>query len=169
MKLPRSIVKKYGISKKAWSVYRNSRSRSTRAAKVTTVARKRTFRSRARSVGRALRTRGGRRRIGGSLTSGWMPLSMHESFVAFGVGMTAGKLNQFVAPYTDGILEPLGPYKDEARTALIGAVLYKMGSGVIKEAGREYFRLALMSAGAQTSGQVFGTASQGVNSLYQFN
>lgn len=79
--------------------------------------------------------------------------------VDFGVGLTVGKVNSLVAPFTDGLLEPLGDYKDEARTALIGMVAYKFGSGLIKEAGREYFRFAVMSAGAQTSNALFAPAT----------
>ena len=37
--LPRALIKKYGISKKAWSVFRASKSRSS-SARVTTMAKK---------------------------------------------------------------------------------------------------------------------------------
>jgi len=83
--------------------------------------------------------------------------------VDFGVGLTSPYVNSLVAPYTDGILAPLGSYKDEARTALIGVALYKMGSGVIQAAGKEYFRLALLSAGAQTGANFTGGAAQATN------
>lgn len=59
---------------------------------------------------------------------------------------------------TDGLLAPLGSYKDEARTALIGCALSYVGSGVIKQAGKAYFDFAVTSAGVQMgAGLVNGT------------
>lgn len=89
------------------------------------------------------------------MTSGWLPLSSREMLVDFGVGITVLQANKIVAPYLDGFLEMTGEYRGEARTAIIGMVAYKFGSGLIKEAGKEYFRFAVMSAGVQTAPKIF--------------
>jgi len=89
------------------------------------------------------------------MMSGWIPLSTNEMMISFGTGLTVGKVNAMVAPLTDGFLDFAGQYRGEARTALIGAVAYKFGSGIIRDAGREYFRFAVMSAGAQSASMVF--------------
>lgn len=141
-KLPKNIIKKYGISKKAWQVFRGARG--------TTMAKRKSSRGGSRKKGS--RRRGGSR---GSMMSGWIPLSSQEMLIDFGVGLTVGKVNAMVAPFTDNFLEFAGQYRGEARTALIGAVAYKFGSGMIRDAGREYFRFAVMAAGAQSSSMIF--------------
>lgn len=140
-KLPKSIIKKYGISKKAWSVFRGQRG--------TTMAKRKRSRGGSR---KSSRRRGGSR---GSMMSGWVPLSGNEMMVAFGTGLTVGKVNAMVAPLTDGFLDFAGQYRGEVRTALIGSVAYKFGSGIIRDAGKEYFRYAVMAAGAQSAGMIF--------------
>lgn len=151
--LPKSIIKKYGVSKKAWAVYRGNK-------RGTTMAKKR----RSRGFGRkSSRRRGGSR---GGMMSGWVPLSTNEMMVSFGTGLTIGKVNQLVAPFTDDFLSFAGNYRGEVRTALIGAVAYKFGSGLIRDAGKEYFRFAVMSAGAQTAQTVFGNDTMLVADQY---
>lgn len=125
------------------------------------MARKR--RSRRSSGRKVSRRRGGSR---GSMMSGWIPLSSHDMMIDFGVGLTVGKVNQLVAPFTDDFLDFAGKYRGEARTALIGAVAYKFGSGLIKEAGREYFRFAVMAAGAQTANSVFNDTGSLIQDQY---
>lgn len=51
--LPRSIIKKYGVSKKAWAVFRgtHSRAKSSRARGTTTMAKRKGFRRARRSSG----------------------------------------------------------------------------------------------------------------------
>lgn len=112
---------------------------------------------------RVARRRGGFR---GRMLSGWVPLSTNEMLVSFGTGMTVGKVNQMIAPLTDDFLSFAGSYRGELRTALIGAVAYKMGSGIIRDAGREYFRFAVMAAGAQTAGMVFNDTNSLVVDQY---
>jgi len=113
-----------------------------------------------RTVYRAAR-RSARRGYSRGRSSGWLPLSMKESAVSFGVGAISPKVNELVAPYTDGVLSFAGDYKDEARTALIGVVAHKFGSGLVKDAGREMFRAALLSAGNETGRRFIGGGSVG--------
>lgn len=123
---------------------------------------RRAVRAGRRSVRRAYRGSGG---FGGIL-----PTSLKESMVDFGAGATIPFTNNLVAPYTDGILEPLGSYKDEARTALLGMVLYKFGGSIhplLKEAGRSYFKYAVTSAGVQTGSNFIVTSSSMDTSIYQ--
>jgi len=126
---------------------RRSRSRRTRSrARTRTVTKYRT-----RSVGARRR-----RSSGGGGRGGWLPLSTKDSVMAFGVGAIAPTVNGFVAPYTDGFLGFAGDYKDELRTALIGVAAYKVGSGMVKDAGREMYRYALFSAGQQAGSNFLG-------------
>lgn len=144
--LPRSIIKKYGVTKKAWQVFRGARSNSN------TMAKRKKSSHKGSKKGRS---RGGSR----GMMSGWLPLSNNEMMLAFGTGLTVGKVNAMVAPITDQVLGFAGDYRGEVRTALIGAVAYKFGSGLIRDAGREYFRFAVMAAGAQASSQIFDTGT----------
>lgn len=90
---------------------------------------------------------------------------MATSFI---VGGTAPMISSYVAPYTDGVLAPLGNYKDEARTAIIGALLSKFGGGMLHEYGKETFRLAVMSAGAQTASNLNLGATTGSNTGFVY-
>lgn len=138
--LPRKYAK-MGF-KAGWKAYK-SHSRG-----ITTMAK----RKRSRRGGfKKARSRGGSR----GMMSGWIPLSGREMLVDFGVGLTVLQANKIVSPYLDGLLEMTGDYRGEARTAIIGMVAYKFGSGLIKEAGKEYFRFAVMSSGVQTAPRIF--------------
>jgi len=58
-RLPKALIRKYGISKKAWSIFKRSKSSGTRTRKVTkakTMARKRSYRSYPRRAYRRART-----------------------------------------------------------------------------------------------------------------
>jgi hypothetical protein len=110
-------------------------------------------RSTRRAAPRALSRR--RRSSGGGRGSGFIPLGMREAALDFGVGAITPAVNNLTAPIVDPYLNWAGSYKDEVRTALIGVAAYKLGSGLIKDAGREMFRFAVFSAGQQT-GANFG-------------
>lgn len=121
---------------------------------------RRSFAARTRTVYRTVRAKT-RRAYRGARKSGWLPLSGRETITAFGVGAVTPMVNSYVAPYTDGVLGVFGDYKDEARTALIGVVAHKFGSGIIKDAGREMFRYAVLSAGQQAGGEFTGKMTGG--------
>jgi len=123
-----------------------------------------------RRVGRSVRRSARKAYRSGGGFGGILPVSIKEAMVDFGAGATMPWTNNLVAPYTDGILEPLGSYKDEARTALIGMVLYKFGGAIhplVKEAGRSYFKFAVTSAGLQTGSNFIVTTSSMDSSIYQ--
>lgn len=89
-----------------------------------------------------------------------LPVSIKEGAIDFGAGLALPTMTRWVAPYSDKILSPLGSYKDEARTALMGMVLYKFGglvSPLVKEGGRSLFKFATVSAGIQTSSKLIVT------------
>lgn len=92
MKLSKAIIKKYGISKKAWSVARHSKNK-----KVNTMARRRFRRSARRS---------GRRFGGGSMLSGLMPILGGAVY-----GMARPYLNQAAQPLLAKM--PFGNYNNE--------------------------------------------------------
>lgn len=101
------------------------------------------------------------KRAGRSSFGGILPTPVQASLVNFGAGVTMPIVSSFVAPYTDGILAPLGSYKDEARTALIGMALSFIGTGVVKQVGKSYFDFAVTSAGVQTGVNFSGTNGMG--------
>jgi len=104
---------------------------------------------------RARRSSGGRSSLGG-----YLPLSMRETVLDFGVGALAPQVNGMVAGVLPSQLTSwAGAYEDEARLALIGIAAHKFGSGLIKDAGRETFRLAVLSAGQETGARFIGTGS----------
>ena len=105
---------------------------------------------------RARRSSGGRR----SSMGGYLPLSMKETVLDFGVGALAPQVNGMVAGVVPSQLTSwAGAYEDEARLAMIGIVAHKFGSGIIKDAGREAFRLAVFGAGQETGARFIGTGS----------
>lgn len=95
-------------------------------------------------------------------SNSWLPLNGRGHLVALGTGALLPKANQIVAPYVDGFLGWAGDYKDEARSALIGVVAHKFGSGVIKDAGRLAYEMSVASAGAQFSAGMFTGTSPSV-------
>lgn len=153
-KLPRAIIKKYGITKKAWAVYRGSKSRGTR-----TMAKRRTFRARARRVGRRVVKYAKRAYAKSrSFLSGFVPLGMMETLLSAGVGATLGLVGNLLSMtgLTDFLSSFLGAYANEAALGLAAALLYKFSSGTVKTVAREYYRAAVMSAGAQFSSGLLG-------------
>jgi len=126
---------------------------------------RRSFARAARTVSRVVR-RKARRSYSRGRSSGWLPLSGREMMVSVGTGAVTPIANNLVAPYVDPYLGFAGQYKDEVRTALIGVVAHKFGSGLIKDAGREMTRQALFSTGASLGsslgiGTSNGTAAGG--------
>lgn len=68
----------------------------------------------------------------------------------FAIGAVAGPLSAKLAPIQRQYLGPVfGPYSDEAALAIVGIAAHKFGSGMIRDAGRELFRVAVISAGNQ--------------------
>lgn len=56
----------------------------------------------------------------------------------------------WVRPYTDNWLSFAGDYKDEVATYAVGALAHKFApSGVLKDVGSDYARLAVFSAANQ--------------------
>lgn len=78
--LPRSIIKKYGVSKKAWAVYRGNKSGSTRSATT-------------RRSGSMAKKKGGRRSSsgfgGGKLMTGFYKPSGMVANALMGIGAAA--------------------------------------------------------------------------------
>jgi len=120
--LPRSIIKKYGVSKKAWSVFRSSRSRSTKRAprktQVNSMARRRRF-SRARAYASSFR-RGYRRRSN-----------------SFG-GKTGGMVDAALGGAIAGAALKFAPqqYNTPLWRAGAGAAAIYFGKGSVREAGK---------------------------------
>lgn len=95
-------------------------------------------------------------------------MSIRDTLVYAGAGATLPIVNSYVAPYTDGILGGLGVYTNEARTAIIGALAYKFGGGIIRDAGRAYYQYAAMSAGMDAAAQFIGTSGSTGNASSQW-
>lgn len=102
-----------------------------------------------RTVFRTVRSKA-RRAYSSGRKSGWLPLSGRDTLVAVGTGFTAPIVMSYVRPYSDQWLGFAGDYKDEAAMAIVGTLASRFApSGVLKDMGREYFRLAAISAGGQ--------------------
>jgi len=117
-----------------------------------------------RTAGRARR---GVRRASRSTFGGFMPLSVRDTVLDFGVGALAPRVNTMAAGVVPSALTSwAGSYEDEVRLAMIGVAAHKLGSGIIKDAGRETFRYAVMSAGQQAGQQFIGTGMSGSSGDY---
>ena len=121
MKLPKSIISKYGISKKAWQIFK-SRASSTRKTKNLKGGKMR--RRRSRRVGYRGRAR---RRYGAGLGT---------TAIVLGGGVY-GALRRYIsgaiAPITSKI--PLGALADNVGMGIVSYLAYKKGSGIVKNAG----------------------------------
>lgn len=145
---------KMGFSK-GWKAYKSSRSQNT---KVYSMAKRR----KVRRIGVATtKKRRSYSHSSGSMVSGWIPLSGKEMMLDFGIGAATAPINNFLKPYQEQYLGMFGTYSDEAALAIVGAVAHKYGSGLIKDGGKELFRVAVISAGQQAGSQLIGSTSQG--------
>lgn len=79
------------------------------------------------------------------------------------VGAFNPMIQSAIAPYVDQWLPLPDNFKDEARTAIVGSVLYKFGSGFIKDYGKETFRLAVMSTGGELRNSFIGNVTLGAS------
>jgi hypothetical protein len=131
-KLPKSIIKKYGISKKAWAVFRGS---SASRGKTTMAKRRYGFARKARRFARR---------------STNMSSPMGTILPAFVYGAARPALSSLVSPLTSKI--PFGNYADELVLGLGGYFMAKKGSGMIRDAGKAILTVEAASLGAQTVG-----------------
>lgn len=90
-----------------------------------------------------------RRSGGGGGLRSWLPLTTSEHISAGLTGASAPVVMGFVRPYSDQWLSFAGDYKDELATYAVGAVAHKFGSGLVKDMGKDYARLAVFSAANQ--------------------
>jgi len=122
MKLPKSIIKKYGISKKAWVIFK-SRASSTRK-KIKSNEGGKMRRRKSRRVGYRARAR---RRYGAGLGT---------TAIILGGGVYGALRNYIsgaIAPITSKI--PLGALADNIGMGIVSYLAYKKGSGIVKNAG----------------------------------
>lgn len=129
------------------------------------MARRKKF-SRARRYVRKTRTiyrsakRGARRAYSYGRSSGLLPLSGRELMVT----AAAGAVTPFAVGMAGGVLNPVtrfaGEYQDELNAAIVGLAAHKIGSGFVKDMGREMVRGSVYVVGAQL-GNRFGGSSTG--------
>lgn len=106
--LPKSIIKKYGITKKAWSVYRGKKTKSRSVVRV--AKRRKVRRYKARGLFKRRRKSKG---LGGGITG----------IVIGGVAYGAGRqyISNLIAPLTSKL--PLGQYADNVAMGLVSWAL----------------------------------------------
>lgn len=122
-KLPKSIIKKYGITKKAWSVFRSGRSSSTRAK-----TRGGTHMAKRRAGGRL-------RRVYRSATRG-AAIPMKDLLYSAGYGYARPTIANAMAPVIAYV--PAGQYSDNVTLGLAAYVVNKFAFGgqIVKDATR---------------------------------
>lgn len=106
-KLPKALIKKYGISKKAWAIFRGSKSRSTKRVRSSSMAKKRYFGKKSKSG------------LGGDMA------------LIFGAGIYGGlrqKISEVMMPVTANI--PFGNIADEIA---IGGTAYVLKKTLAKK------------------------------------
>jgi len=89
--------------------------------------------------------------------SGWFPLTMGEHIMAFVTGATVGPVSEKLRPYQQQYLGRFGEYSDEALIGIVGWAAWKFGgklSPKVSALGKEYYRTAIVSAGAQAGSNV---------------
>jgi len=155
--LPKSIIAKYGVSKKAWSVFK-SRSSSSPAARKTPMARRRF--SRVRKTGR----RFGRfaKRATDTRTN------LGSMVIPFIYGALRPAITQAIAPLTSKI-PVVGQYADEAGMIAIGAAANMWGSGSIKAAGKFAMQAEAFSLGMQVVSPLISGLTSGMTTSSSTN
>ena len=156
MGLPKSIIKKYGISKKAWSVYRG---RKTKKRSVVRVAKRRKYKARPRKsyFKRRRKSKG----LGGGITG------IVIGGVAYGVGRQY--ISNLIAPLTSKI--PLGQYADNVAMGLVSWALATGKIPLIKkipmsrDIGKAGLAIEAAFAGQDLLGKS-GTGGTGNNGVY---
>ncbi len=135
MKLPKKIIKKYGISKKAWSVFK--RSKGVRMVKRRRRSRIKVYTRRRRSAGL----------MKGKLTSIVLPAIIY--------GAVREKISNALTPITSKI--PFGDIADEITLGAIGWFLSKR-SGLIGSIGKTALVIESARIGeAMIDGSLFGS------------
>lgn len=154
MKLPKSIIKKYGISKKAWSVFRGKKQ-----SREVPMARKRRgfgrFVKRTRRFGRT-----NARRAGIGVQGSLIQLD------SFGYGVIRPKMESFVAPLVQKL--PFGSANEEVSIAValwLGAKY--LPSGMIRNIAHKGLAIENYRAGEITSAKMFGQGTSNGNSNIQ--
>jgi len=132
--LPRSIIKKYGVTKKAWAVYRGSRSSGSSKRKMTAS-------SRSRSVS-SMGKKKGHRRSSGGFGLGGIPAPKKLLFAAIAAGAVYFGASKLVPQYAD--------------LAAMGAGALTAGGGIL---GMGIGALVGKAAGAPIANAVNGVVS----------
>lgn len=128
--LPKRIIAKYGVTKKAWQVFRGTKSSKKTTKRGTTMARK--------------RKHGFKGKKGGSLT----PMELAIGSAVYGYARTP------IANMVPDI--PNVPYSDNVLLGAVGGLAAWKGKGLIKKAGmvvlanEAFIAATRMSAGQQT-------------------
>lgn len=156
MGLPKSIIRKYGVSKKAWAVYRGqsktSGSRSERRTRVkTTMAKRR--RSKSRGGFRGFVKKNYSRKSGVSPEGLILPAAVY--------GAVRSKASELLQPITAKV--PLGGVADEL---VLGTAAYFLAKKSNNKMVKDFARAALTVEAAQLgqalmNGSVFGGTGAG--------
>lgn len=141
-KLPRSIIKKYGISKKAWSVFRHG---STGGK----MARHRSFKSHKM----ARRSSGGI--FGGSIVGTSTNSLVQVDAIAYGAARQY--VANLISPLTNSL--PLGAYADEVGMGLVDWLLAKNVKGFVGDIARKGLVHENARIGEQLIGNLGGMAT----------
>lgn len=139
MKLPKNLILKYGISKKAWQVFKQNKTTS-------------------RSVNTMAKKKGNFKKQGSGVTQ---PLMLTAA--GFGYGMIRSWLSEKISPITAKV--PFGQYADNVILGVGGYYLgKKFGGKYGKTLGTVMLITEAVLAGAETKGfTASGSSGSGLN------
>lgn len=120
--------------------------------------RARAFARKTRTVYRSAK-KGARRAYSRGRSSGWLPLSGRDMMVTAAAGAATPLANQYVGRYLSPFTGFAGEYQDELNTAIVGLAAHKLGSGFVKDMGREMVRGSVYVVGAQLGNKFTGTSA----------
>lgn len=158
MKLSKAIIKKHGITKKAWSIARQEKGIKTRTSEAK-MARRRRFGRRASFRGFARRAN----RVGGQMSVGRIAIA----------GILYGAIGRpLVSKVADMTGRPLGSYTDEAIGAVAGYALRNQ-KGIIGDVAKVAMITEIASASNQlaapyVSGMLGGTNNNSGNGIVTY-
>ena len=147
-RLPKSIIKKYGITKKAWSVFKGKKTTKRKVRGTKTMAKRRKRRT--------MKARSYRRKSGGAVKL------IQVDAMLYGAGR--GLLGSLIAPVTSMI--PGGFITDEIGLGVANYFIAKNTSGLIKRAAMKGLAIENANFAASLIGGGLSLGGNGNNSLW---
>jgi hypothetical protein len=150
--LPSRIIKKFGVTKKAWQVFRGEKSASRSVKRARRSSRKRTA-----SIVKSS--------SGGKYMKVGKNNMMLSGAASFGYGFVRGKAVQAASPYLSKV--PGGKYADNVAFGILAYLAARKGKGMMRTVGKVVLNCEAFDAGRKAaSNSSLATTSSASGALF---